>query len=48
MPGVTYLKTRRAVVHGDDSRLVQVDGELYGPLPVSFECVPAALSLVVP
>jgi len=48
MPGVTYLKTRRAVVHGDASRLVQVDGELYGPLPVSFECVPAALSLVVP
>ncbi len=48
MPGVTYLKTRRAVVHGDGSRFVQVDGELYGPLPVSFECVPAALSLVVP
>ncbi|MGH7375780.1 MAG: diacylglycerol/lipid kinase family protein, partial [Candidatus Rokuibacteriota bacterium] len=48
MPGVTYLKTRRAVVHGDESRFVQVDGELHGPLPVRFECVPAALSLVVP
>jgi diacylglycerol kinase family enzyme len=48
MPGVTYLKTRRAVVHGDGSRFVQVDGELLGPLPVSFECVPDALSLVVP
>ncbi len=48
MPGVTYLKTRRAVVHGDASRFVQVDGELLGPLPVSFECVPDALSLVVP
>lgn len=48
MPGVTYLRTRRAVVHGDGSRFVQVDGELLGPLPVSFECVPAALSLVVP
>jgi YegS/Rv2252/BmrU family lipid kinase len=48
MPGVTYLKTRRAVVHGDRSRFVQVDGELHGPLPVSFECVPDALSLVVP
>jgi diacylglycerol kinase (ATP) len=48
MPGVTYLKARRAVVHGDASRFVQVDGELLGPLPVSFECVPDALSLVVP
>jgi diacylglycerol kinase (ATP) len=48
MPGVTYLKTRRVVAHGDASRFVQVDGELHGPLPVSFECVPAALSLVVP
>ncbi len=48
MPGVTYLKTRHAVAHGHESRLVQVDGELLGPLPVSFECVPAALSLVVP
>jgi len=48
MPGVTYLKTRRAAVHGDASRFVQVDGELHGPLPVSFECVPDALSLVVP
>ena len=48
MPGVTYLKTRRAMAQGPESRLVQVDGELLGPLPVSFECVPAALSLVVP
>ena len=48
MPGVTYLKTRRVVVHGDASRFVQVDGELLGPLPVTFECVPDALSLVVP
>jgi diacylglycerol kinase (ATP) len=48
MPGVTYLKARRVMVHGDASRFVQVDGELLGPLPVSFECVPDALSLVVP
>ncbi len=48
MPGVTYFKTRRAVVRGDASRFVQVDGELLGPLPVIFECVPDALSLVVP
>jgi len=48
MPGVTYLKTRRATAQGPESRFVQVDGELLGPLPVDFECVPAALSLVVP
>jgi YegS/Rv2252/BmrU family lipid kinase len=48
MPGVTYLKTRRAVAHGDASRFVQIDGELLGPLPVSFECVPDALTLLVP
>lgn len=48
LPGVTYVKARRVVAHGPDSRFVHVDGELLGPLPVSFECVPAALSLVVP
>jgi diacylglycerol kinase (ATP) len=48
LPGVTYLKTRRVVVRGPSSRFVHVDGELLGPLPVSFESVPAALSLVVP
>jgi YegS/Rv2252/BmrU family lipid kinase len=48
MPGVTYVKARRASVRGDASRFVQVDGELLGPLPVNFECVPDALSLVVP
>ena len=48
MPGVTYVKARRATVQGDATRFVQVDGELLGPLPVSFECVPDALSLVVP
>ena len=48
LPGVTYLKTRRLVAHGPASRFVHVDGELLGPLPVSFESVPAALSLVVP
>jgi YegS/Rv2252/BmrU family lipid kinase len=48
LPGVTYLKVRRAVAHGPDNRLVHVDGELLGRLPVSFDCVPDALSLVVP
>ena len=48
MPGVSYVKARRAVAHGPDNRLVHVDGELLGRLPVSFDCVPDALSLVVP
>jgi diacylglycerol kinase (ATP) len=48
LPGVTYVKARRAVAHGPDNRMVHVDGELLGRLPVSFDCVPDALSLVVP
>jgi YegS/Rv2252/BmrU family lipid kinase len=48
MPGVTCLKTRHAVAQGPDNRLVHVDGERLSRLPVAFDCVPAALSLVVP
>lgn len=48
LPGVTYVQARRAVAHGGDKQFVQVDGELLGSLPMSFECVPEALSLVVP
>jgi YegS/Rv2252/BmrU family lipid kinase len=48
LPGVSYVQARRAQAHATEERYVQVDGELLGPLPVTFECVPAALSLVVP
>ncbi len=48
LPGVTCVKTRHAVAQGPDNRLVHVDGERLGRLPVAFDCVPAALSLVVP
>jgi diacylglycerol kinase (ATP) len=48
LPGVTYLQARRAVVHGDEQTWVQIDGDLFGHLPMTFECVPAALSLIVP
>lgn len=46
--GQRGLLRRRAVAQGPDSRLVHVDGEPLGRLPVAFDCVPAALSLVVP
>jgi diacylglycerol kinase (ATP) len=48
LPGVTYLKVRSATALGNDAVSVQVDGELLGQLPMTFACVPAALSLVVP
>ena len=48
LPGVTYLHVERATALGSDAVLVQVDGELLGRLPMSFECLPAALSLIVP
>jgi YegS/Rv2252/BmrU family lipid kinase len=48
LPGVTYLRSRQAAVHGGEDQYVQVDGELLGPLPVTFKSVPAALSLIVP
>jgi YegS/Rv2252/BmrU family lipid kinase len=46
--GVTYLQVRHAMALGNDAVGVQVDGELLGQLPMTFECMPAALSLVVP
>jgi diacylglycerol kinase (ATP) len=48
LPGVIYLPARRATVHGDHETWVQVDGDLVGHLPMTFACVPAALSLIVP
>ena len=47
-PGVTYVQARRATASGDDETWVQVDGDLLGHLPMTFQCVPAALSLIVP
>jgi diacylglycerol kinase family enzyme len=47
-PGVTYLQARCASASANSAVWVQVDGELLGALPMRFECVPAALSVVVP
>ena len=48
LPGVTCLQVRHATALGNDAVWVQVDGELLGQLPMTFECMPAALSLIVP
>jgi diacylglycerol kinase family enzyme len=48
LPGVTYLQARRATVSAPGTVWVQTDGELLGELPMTFECVPAALSVIVP
>jgi diacylglycerol kinase family enzyme len=41
------MRVRRATALGNDAVWVQVDGELLGQLPMMFERVPAALTLVV-
>jgi YegS/Rv2252/BmrU family lipid kinase len=48
LPGVTYLRAAGASARGEGLAWVQVDGELLGPLPMTFEYVPAALSLLMP
>jgi len=40
LPGVTYLQVRQVEAHDDEETWVQVDGELLGQLPMTFECVP--------
>lgn len=48
LPGVICLEARRATALGNDAVWVQVDGELLGQLPMTFTCMPGALSLIVP
>src|ERR1017187_7934035 len=46
MRGVHTLHAHRIELSGD--AFVQIDGELVGHLPVSFEIAPAALTLLMP
>lgn len=46
--GVTYLKTRRVDASSVVSLPVQADGEVIGNLPMTFEVIPDALTMVVP
>jgi YegS/Rv2252/BmrU family lipid kinase len=46
--GVTYLKTRRIEAYSIENLPVQADGEVVGKLPMTFEAIPDALTLIVP
>ena len=46
--GVSYFKTRRIEASAPLPLPVQVDGEVIGHLPMTFEAVPNALTLIVP
>jgi YegS/Rv2252/BmrU family lipid kinase len=48
LPGVTYFRAPRLVARGPAEVEVQVDGEPAGALPMEFECVPDAVSVVLP
>ncbi len=45
---VTTLRTRTVTARSESETWVQVDGELFAPLPMTFEVVPDSLSLIVP
>jgi diacylglycerol kinase (ATP) len=48
LPGVIYVHGTEVYVVSDHRIKVQVDGELAGELPMRFEIVPDALTLLVP
>jgi diacylglycerol kinase (ATP) len=44
MPGVQFIRAKRARVTGDV--LVQIDGELTGQLPMTFEIAPSSIEII--
>ena len=46
--GATLIKGRRVEANSSHAPWVEADGEVIGPLPMSFEVVPDALTLIVP
>ena len=46
--GATMIKGRRIEANSSHAPWVEADGEVIGPLPMSFEVVPDALTLIVP
>ena len=45
---VVYFKIKTFSVNSDKPALVQVDGEVIGELPMSFEVVPKCVSIIIP
>ena len=46
--GAAMIKGRRIEAMSSHAPWVEVDGEVIGPLPMSFDVVPDALTLIVP
>jgi diacylglycerol kinase (ATP) len=46
--GVTLVKGKRVVANSAVEPWVEADGEIIGPLPMTFDIVPDALSIIVP
>jgi diacylglycerol kinase (ATP) len=46
--GINIIKGRHVKANSSDEPWVEVDGELIGPLPMTFDVVPDALSVIVP
>jgi YegS/Rv2252/BmrU family lipid kinase len=46
--GATMIKGRRVEANSSHAPWVEADGEVIGPLPMTFEVVPDALTLIVP
>ncbi|MBK8316797.1 MAG: diacylglycerol kinase family lipid kinase [Acidobacteria bacterium] len=47
-PDVVYQQSGRARANSNNEALVQLDGEVVGRLPMNFEIVPGALTVVAP
>lgn len=47
-PDVIYRKAKRIRVEGDESILVQMDGEVIGSLPMEFSSFPEGVEIMVP
>jgi diacylglycerol kinase (ATP) len=48
VPGVLLIKGEHVVANSAVEPWVEADGEIIGPLPMSFDIVPDALSIIVP
>lgn len=46
--GATLIRGRHIKANSADDPWVEVDGEVIGPLPMTFDIVPDALSIIVP